>query len=84
MLRNFFHPEIICILLTVVSCTSSPISVYHDNPHYFSYKGEPLVLITSDQHYGAVIDMDFDYVKYLDYLAQNGMNLTRTLSRRHV
>jgi hypothetical protein len=35
------------------------------------------VLITSDHHYGAVIDKDFDYVKYLDYLARNDMNLTR-------
>jgi hypothetical protein len=35
------------------------------------------VLIASDHHYGAVIDKDFDYVKFLDYLAHNGMNLTR-------
>ena len=60
-----------------IACNNSTISVCQDNKHYFFYKGKPLVLITSDHHYGAVIDKDFDYVKYLDYLARNGMNLTR-------
>jgi hypothetical protein len=56
---------------------SDPISVYSCNPHYFCYQGSPLVLITSDQHYGAVINADFDYVAYLDKLASKGMNFTR-------
>jgi hypothetical protein len=41
------------------------------------YKGKPVVLITSDHHYGAVIDQDFDVEKYLVFLASHGMNLTR-------
>ena len=65
-----------CILITT-GCNNSPIVVCPDNPHYFFYKGKPLVLITSDHHYGAVIDKDFDYVKYLNYLSDNSMNLTR-------
>ena len=48
-----------------------------DNPHYFAYKGKPLVLITTDQHYGAVINLDFDYASFLDRLHEYGMNLTR-------
>jgi hypothetical protein len=67
---------VICIIITI-GCNKSPIEVCPNNPHYFFYKGKPLVLITSDHHYGAVIDKDFDYVKYLDYLALKGMNLTR-------
>src|SRR4030042_434957 len=59
------------ILLAII------VIVCPDNNHYFYYKGKPLVLITSDHHYGAVIDRDFDYVKYLEYLERNGMNLTR-------
>jgi oligogalacturonide lyase len=55
----------------------SPVKVFSANPHYFSYKNKPLVLITSDHHYGAIIDLDFDYVRYLNFLAVNGMNLTR-------
>ena len=54
-----------------------PICPFPANPHYFTYKGKPTVLITSDQHYGAVINADFDYVKFLDALARYGMNFTR-------
>ena len=35
------------------------------------------MLVTSDHHYGAVIDLDFDYRRFLDTLAASGMNLTR-------
>jgi hypothetical protein len=63
--------------ISMIACSRSPVSVCPDNPHFFYYKGKPLILITSDQHYGAVIDMDFDYAKYLNYLSASGMNLTR-------
>ena len=56
---------------------SGPIRKHPDNPHYFAYKGKPLVLITTDQHYGAVINLDFDYIPFLDRLHEYGMNLTR-------
>ncbi|HVN80572.1 MAG TPA: hypothetical protein VMW38_16365 [Terriglobia bacterium] len=67
-------------LLLAVGSTATyaqPISVCPANPHYFMYKGKPILLITSDHHYGAVIDRDFDYAKFLKYLGDNGMNLTR-------
>jgi hypothetical protein len=56
---------------------TEPIKVSRVNPHYFEYRGKVLVLLTSDHHYGAVIDRDFDFVRYLNYLAAHGMNLTR-------
>ncbi|MBM4094999.1 MAG: hypothetical protein FJ276_37150, partial [Planctomycetes bacterium] len=56
---------------------SGPVRKHPDNPHYFYYKGQPLVLITTDQHYGAVINLDFDYLPFLDRLREYGMNLTR-------
>lgn len=66
------------LLLVVTSAAASePIGVCPTNPHYFQYKGKPVLLISSDHHYGAVIDRDFDYVKFLNYMADNGMNLTR-------
>ena len=37
-----------------------------------------MVLITSGEHYGAVLNADFDYTKYLDALAKDKLNLTRT------
>jgi hypothetical protein len=71
-----FLPKL-TILFILNSCVNSPVKVSESNPHYFSYKNKTVVLITSDHHYGAVIDKDFDYGKFLDYLAANGMNLTR-------
>jgi hypothetical protein len=66
----------ILLLATAIGRTE-PVTVYPANPHYFYYKDKPLVFITSDHHYGAVIDLDFDFSIYLDYLARQGMNLTR-------
>lgn len=56
---------------------SEPVRIHPNNPHYFSYKGKPLVLITTDQHYGAVINLDFAYIPFLERLHEYGMNLTR-------
>jgi hypothetical protein len=63
---------------------TQPISLNPENPHYFFYKGKPTVLITSGEHYGAVLNLDFDYVTYLDELKSNGLNLTRTFSGAYV
>jgi len=38
------------------------------------------VIVTSGEHYGAVLNLDFDFRKYLDTLAQDGLNNTRTFS----
>jgi hypothetical protein len=56
---------------------SGPIQLHPENPHYFLYKGEPLVLLTSAEHYGALLNLDFDYKKYLNTLGAEGMNYTR-------
>ena len=57
-----------------------PISLNPENPHYFSYNGKPAVLITSGEHYGAVMNPDFDYKTYLKTLQKDGLNLTRTMT----
>jgi hypothetical protein len=57
-----------------------PLTLHPDNPHYFLFRGKPTVLITSAEHYGAVLNRDFDYTKYLDELHRHGLNLTRTFT----
>jgi hypothetical protein len=57
-----------------------PLALHPDNPHYFQFRGKPTVLITSAEHYGAVLNREFDYVKYLDELRAHGLNLTRTFT----
>ncbi len=54
-----------------------PICQHPLNPHYFLFRGRPTILVTSAEHYGAVINLDFDYVPYLDMLAAYGLNYTR-------
>jgi len=61
-----------------------PISLHPKNPHYFLYEDKPTILITSGEHYGAVLNLDFDYVTYLDELSKNGLNLTRTFTGAYV
>jgi hypothetical protein len=55
-----------------------PLALHPDNPHCFLFRGKPAVLVTSGEHYGAVLNLDFDYVPYLDELHARGFNLTRT------
>ncbi len=61
-----------------------PLALHPKNPHYFLFRGRPTVLITSGEHYGAVLNLDFDYVRYLDTLRADGFNLTRTFSGAYV
>src|SRR5262245_48988535 len=57
-----------------------PIARHPDNPHYFLFRGKPAVLLTSGERYGAVVNLDFDYIPYLDELKARGFNLTRTFA----
>src|SRR3974390_3517107 len=69
---------VLLVATSVPAAPSDPIALHPQNPHYFLWRGQPTVLITSGEHYGAVLNADFDYVKYLDTLAADKLNLTRT------
>jgi hypothetical protein len=75
----FGHYVRLAILLLVTNgvMTAEPIKTHPANPHYFSYQGKPTILITSAEHYGAVINLDFDYVAYFDALHARQLNYTR-------
>ena len=82
-----FMKTLLSLLLIVTSSAAikaQPISLHPDNRHYFLFQGKPTVLITSAEHYGSVLNLDFDYVKYLDALAADGLNLTRLFSGVYV
>ena len=64
------------VFLTAHLC-AEPIKLHKDNPHYFQFNGQPAILVTSAEHYGAVVNKDFDYVVYLDALKTYGLNYTR-------
>src|SRR6185437_14036006 len=67
-------------LVAAVTASAQPLSLHPENTHYFSFRGRPTVLVTSGEHYGAVLNRDFNYRLYLDTLHADGLNLTRTFS----
>lgn len=58
----------------------TPLSLYKANPHYILFRGKPVILMAAGEHYGAVLNGAFDYRTYLDTLAHDGLNLTRTFT----
>lgn len=74
MIRNLLAPVLFCLMNPVLSQT---LRIHPENPHYFEYKGKPAVLITSGMHYGAVLNLDMDYDRYLEVLDKYGFNLHR-------
>ncbi len=56
------------------------LSLHPENPRYLFWCGKPAILVTSGEHYGAVMNAPFDYVAYLDHLQSVGLNLTRIFS----
>ena len=67
----------IVLFLFAIQAHAESIRVHPANPHYFLFNGQATLLITSAEHYGAVINKGFDYVAYLDALKSYGLNYTR-------
>ena len=85
------HFRMILLLMPVCllsACSShvlpQPLSLNPKNQHYFLFRGKPAILIGSTEHYGAVMNMDFDYMAYLNEVSASGLNLTRTFSGAYV
>ena len=69
-------PILISALLAM-GLHAEPIKLHPANPHYYLFHGQPTILITSAEHYGGVVNKDFDYVAYFDALKAYGLNYTR-------
>jgi hypothetical protein len=80
-MRTALQATIVLLFATSsASAADKPLALHPDNPHYFLFRGKPAVLVTSGEHYGAVLNRDFDYVPYLNELQARKFNLTRTFS----
>ncbi len=66
----------LCLSLTA-ALAAQPVRLHPENPHYYEFRGKPFLAVTSAEHYGALINRRFDYRKYFDTLARDGMRLTR-------
>ncbi len=60
--------------------SSQVFSVHPRNHRCFLYKGQPFRVLTSAEHYGAVMNADFDYDLYLQELRRTGENMTRVFA----
>lgn len=70
--------------ITEFATIAQPVSLHPENTHYFIYHKQPTVLITSAEHYGAVLNTDFNFEKYLQTLHNDGMNYTRIFAGSYV
>ena len=46
----------------------TPLALHPQNPRYFLFRGQPKVIVTSGEHYGALVDRHFDFVRYFKEL----------------
>jgi hypothetical protein len=63
-----------------VAAPGPALSLHPGNRHYFEFRGRPTVVVTSGEHYGAVLNLDFDFGRYLETLERDGLNGTRTFA----
>jgi hypothetical protein len=85
MKAYFYFLLVICTSITGAAQKSEvPIQLHPENPHYFLYRGKAIALVASAGHYGAVINGEFDYHKYLAALDADGMNYTRIFGGSYV
>jgi hypothetical protein len=78
-LQRALMPSLALVAVTAIAATQ-PLALHPANPHYFIFQKKPLIIVTSGEHYGAVLNLDFNYKKYLTTLASAGLNSTRTFS----
>ena len=78
--RNCSLLLLLSVLVTARAATERPLSLHPENPHYFLFHDRPAVLISSGEHYGAVLNLDFDYVKYLNTLKAKNSSIASTSS----
>lgn len=75
--RFLFLLAVLCAAFIAPGAAAPPIRVHSANPHYLEWQGRLFLVVTSGEHYGAVLNADFDWRRYLATLHRDGMNLTR-------
>jgi len=70
--------------LLAASLHAQPIRLHPDNPRWFEWRGRAVALVTGAEHYGAVLNLDFDFRRYLETLQRDGMNYTRVFTGSYV
>lgn len=53
---------------------------YEKNPRYIAFRGKPILVVGSAEHYGAVLNTDFNFEPYLKAMAADKLNQCRVFS----
>jgi hypothetical protein len=69
---------------SIAAQDAEPIRLDPVNPHYFFFQGKTVALVSSGEHYGAVLNADFDYQRYLATLQAEGLNYTRLFGGSYI
>jgi len=77
MFSRFVRFVLVCTAIPSAMNAAEVIGIHPDNPRYFQWRGQAMVLVAAGEHYGAVINPDFDFSKYLRTLESAGLNHTR-------
>ncbi len=81
---NKFFLSCLFILMLFNAVDAQPVALHPENSHYLIFNKKPLVLVTSAEHYGSVINQDFNYKKYLETMHKEGLNYTRIFTGSYV
>jgi hypothetical protein len=79
-----FFASLPLLLAASIAATAQPLQRYKPNPRYLAYQNKPIVVVGAGEHYGAVVNLDFDYRTYLRATAADGMNTTRLFTGAYV
>jgi hypothetical protein len=74
------HTLMLFLMTAVAAVAAPPLRLHPENPRYFEWRGRPTLLVGSGEHYGAVLNLDFDFAKYLAAMERDGLNVTRTFT----
>lgn len=82
---SFSVTLLFCIFtISLFAQNNKPLKLHPQNPHYFLYNNKSTILVGSGEHYGSVINEDFNYKQYLETLSKDGLNLTRLFTGAYV
>ena len=75
----------LCLLGAADATPAGPaLRLHPDNPRLAVFRGRPTLLVGATEHYGAVLNPDFDYSRSLDTVAASGLNLIRLFTGAYV
>jgi len=60
------------------------LRVHPENPAYLEFRGRAELLVGSGEHYGALINRDFDLGRYVASIRKDGLNYTRVFGGAYV